>query len=124
MTWTHLFWQFVYTIIAQIDTRPANERDREGEEENPTQHCKHVPLGQYSVTSETYKGSLKSKQARCKYCPLRKKRVSLEFHHLHVSNASFLMLLFAENIIVGTSFGRSTKKSSRRIRYLVCPAIA
>lgn len=47
--------------------------DRE-EEEDPTIHCKHVPLGQYRVTSGTYKGSLKSKQARCKYCPLRKRK--------------------------------------------------
>jgi hypothetical protein len=68
------FWKFVYTIIAQIDTRPANERVREGEDENPTQHCKHVPLGQYKVTSGTYKGTLKSKQARCKYCAERKRK--------------------------------------------------
>jgi hypothetical protein len=70
-----IFWQFVHTIIAQIDSRPANDRIREGEDENPTQHCKHVPLGQYRVTSGTYKGSLKSKQARCKYCTQRRKRM-------------------------------------------------
>ncbi len=28
----------------------------------------HVPLGQYKIQTGTYKGSLKSKQARCKYC--------------------------------------------------------
>jgi hypothetical protein len=28
----------------------------------------------HRVTSGTYKGSLKSKQTRCKYCPLRKRR--------------------------------------------------
>jgi hypothetical protein len=46
-----IFWQFVYTIIAQIDSRPANDRVREGEDENPTQNCKHAPLGQYRVTT-------------------------------------------------------------------------
>ena len=40
----------------------------------PSHHCKQVPLGQYRVTSGTYKGAVKSKQARCKYCPLRKRR--------------------------------------------------
>ena len=71
-----IFWQFVYTIIGQIDSRPLIEREREGEDENPTQHCKHVPIGQYKVTSGTYKGSVKSKQARCKYCHERKKKES------------------------------------------------
>jgi hypothetical protein len=69
-----IFWQFVYTVIAQIDSRPANDRVREGEDENPTQNCKHVPLGQYKVISGAYKGSVKSKQARCKYCPERKQK--------------------------------------------------
>ena len=66
----------MYTIIGQIDSRPLIEREREGEDENPTQHCKHVPIGQYKVTSGTYKGSVKSKQARCKYCHERKKKES------------------------------------------------
>ncbi len=66
-----IFWQFVHTVIGQIDGRPMSERVREGEDENPTIHCKHVPLGQYKVLSGTYKGSLKSKQARCKYCAIR-----------------------------------------------------
>ena len=69
-----IFWRFVHTVIGQIDPRPMSARVREGEEEDPTIHCKHVPLGQYRVTSGTYKGSLKSKQARCKYCPLRKRK--------------------------------------------------
>jgi hypothetical protein len=68
-----IFWQFVYTVIGQIDSRPQNERVREGEHENPTQHCKHVSMGQYKVTTGTNKGYLKSKQARCKYCKTRKK---------------------------------------------------
>jgi hypothetical protein len=67
-----IFWLLVCTIIGQIDSRPVNEREREGEEENPTQHCKHVPIGQYRVTSGTHKGAIKSKQARCKYCHERK----------------------------------------------------
>jgi hypothetical protein len=49
------FWQFVCTIIGQIDSRPVNEREREGEDENPTQHCKHVSIGQYKVTSVSTK---------------------------------------------------------------------
>jgi hypothetical protein len=69
-----VFSKFLHTVIGQIDSRPMSAREREGEEENPTMHCKHVPLGQYRVTSGTYKGSVKSKQARCKYCPLRKRR--------------------------------------------------
>jgi hypothetical protein len=68
-----IFWQFVCAVVTQIDTRPVNERVREGESEDPTIHCKHVPLGQYRVSSGVYKGSLKSKQSRCKYCPLRRK---------------------------------------------------
>ena len=69
-----VFSKFLHTVIGQIDSRPMSAREREGEEENPTMHCKHVPLGQYRVTSGTYKGSVKSKQARCKYCPLRKRK--------------------------------------------------
>jgi hypothetical protein len=77
--WQHLghdesiFWKFVHTVIGQIDSRPMSERVREGEDENPTFHCKHVPIGQYKVLSGTYKGSVKSKQARCKYCAMRMK---------------------------------------------------
>ena len=68
-----IFWQFVCAVIGQIDSRPASDRTREGEDENPTLHCKHVSMGQYRVLTGTYKGSLKSKQARCKYCALRRK---------------------------------------------------
>ena len=50
-----------------------SERVREGEVENPTLHCKHVSLGKYKVTSGTYKGSLKTKQGRCRYCAQRMK---------------------------------------------------
>jgi hypothetical protein len=71
-----IFWQFVCAVVTQIDSRPVNDRVREGESENPTINCKHVPLGQYRVSSGVYKGSLKSKQSRCKYCPLRKKNNS------------------------------------------------
>ena len=71
-----IFWKFACTIIEQIDSRPVNEREREGEDENPTQHCKHVAIGQYRVTSGTHKGAIKSKQARCKYCHERKKKAS------------------------------------------------
>jgi len=69
-----IFWRFVCTIIGQIDSRPVNEREREGEDDNPTQHCKHVAIGQYKVTSGTHKGAIKSKQARCKYCQIRKRK--------------------------------------------------
>ena len=69
-----VFWKFVHTVISQIDSRPMSSRVREGEDENPTTHCKQVPLGKYRVTSGTYKGAVKSKQARCKYCPLRKRK--------------------------------------------------
>ena len=75
--WQHLphdqsiFWKFVHTVIGQIASRSLSERVREGEDDNPTLHCKHVPLGQYKVLSGTYKVSLKSKQARCKYCAIR-----------------------------------------------------
>jgi hypothetical protein len=68
-----IFWQFVCAVIGQIDSRPTSDRTREGEAENPTLHCKHVSMGQYRVLTGTYKGSLKSKQARCKYCALRRK---------------------------------------------------
>jgi hypothetical protein len=68
-----IFWKFVCAVIGQIDHRPISERVREGEDENPTVHCKHVPIGQYRVSTGTYKGSLKSKQSRCKYCPLRRR---------------------------------------------------
>ncbi len=64
----------MHTVIAQIDNRPMSSRVREGEAENPAINCKQVPMGQYHVTSGTYKGSVKSKQARCKYYPLRKRR--------------------------------------------------
>ena len=68
-----IFWQFVCAVIGQIDSRPASDRTREGEAENPTLHCRHVSMGQYRVQSGTYKNSLKSKQVRCKYCSLRRK---------------------------------------------------
>ena len=77
--WQHLpndhsiFWKFVHTVIGGIDTRPMSERVREGEADNPTIHCKHVSLGQYKVLTGSYKGSVKSKQARCKYCAIRLK---------------------------------------------------
>ncbi len=64
----------MHTVIGQLDDRPMSSRVREGEAENPTINCKHVPLGQYRVISGTYKGRVKSKQARCKYCPLCKRR--------------------------------------------------
>ena len=68
-----IFWQFVCAVIGQIDSRPASDRCREGEDENPTLHCKHVSMGTYKVLTGAYKGTLKSKQARCKYCALRRK---------------------------------------------------
>ena len=41
--------------------------------DTPTLHCKHAAIGLYKVKAGTYKDSLKSKQARCKYCHLRRK---------------------------------------------------
>ena len=94
----------LYVMQIEMVKKRTNERVREGEDENPTQNCKHVPLGQYKVTSGAYKGSVKSKQARCKYCPERKKkRRSLEFHRLHVFAAAFMTLPFVENTIVGNA---------------------
>jgi hypothetical protein len=101
-----IFWRFVYTVIAQIDSRPANERVREGEDENPTQNCKHVPLGQYRVTSGAYKGSVKSKQTRCKYCPQRKKKAN----QTGVSAAAFMTLPFVENTIVGNAIWQTSEE--------------
>jgi hypothetical protein len=37
-------------------------RLREGEEGNPTLHCKHVSIGLYKVQGGTYEGTLKSKK--------------------------------------------------------------
>ena len=68
-----VFWKFVHVVIGQIDNRPMSEREREGEE-NPTLHCKHVAIGQYRVHAGKYKDSLKSKQARCKFCSQRKRK--------------------------------------------------
>jgi hypothetical protein len=68
-----IFWQFVCAVIGQIDSRPASDRTREGEAENPTLHCRHVSMGQYRVETGKHENSLKSKQVRCKYCSLRRK---------------------------------------------------
>jgi hypothetical protein len=35
-------------------SRPMSERQREGEDENPTLNCKHVGMGQYRVNTGTY----------------------------------------------------------------------
>ncbi len=50
-----------------------SERLREGEVENPTLHCKHVPLCKYKVTTGVYKGTVKNIQRRCRYCAMRMK---------------------------------------------------
>ncbi len=68
-----ILFQFVHAVIGQIDSRPMSERAREGEEDNPTLHCKQVPMGKYRVTSGAYKNTLKNKQRRCRYCAQRMK---------------------------------------------------
>jgi hypothetical protein len=65
----------VHTAIGQIDSRPMSSRVREVEDENSTIHCKHLPLGQYKVTTGTYKGSVKNKQVRYKHCAERENKV-------------------------------------------------
>ena len=81
-----------------------SEREREGEE-NPTLHCKHVAIGQCRVHAGKYKDSLKSKQARCKYCSQRKKMkkmmASMGLRPLHVFGAASMRSLFVGNTIVG-----------------------
>ena len=69
-----VFWKFAHAVIAQLDARPATERyTRENEPVAPTTHCKHTSMGQYRISSGTYKGSLKNKQSRCRYCKERMK---------------------------------------------------
>ena len=68
-----IFFKFVHTIIAQLDARPMGTRVRDGDEpSNPTFHCKQISLGHYKVKDGTYKGNIKTKQKRCKYCRERK----------------------------------------------------
>ena len=63
----------MHTVIRQLDARPMGTRVRDGDEpSNPTFHCIQISLGQYKVKDGTYKGSLKTKQKRCKYCRERK----------------------------------------------------
>ncbi len=91
-----VFWKFVHVVIGQIDDRPMSAREREGEE-NPTLHCKHVPIGQYRVHAGKYEGNLKSKQARCKYCSKRKTKDKERLKGtspLHVFGAAFMRSLF------------------------------
>jgi hypothetical protein len=70
---TSVFFKFVHVVTAQLDDRPWSEKEREGEEANPTHHCKHLSLGSFKVMSGNLKGNIKRKQNRCKYCRLRMK---------------------------------------------------
>jgi hypothetical protein len=81
-----------------------SERVREGEADNPTIHCKHVSLGQYKVLTGTYKGSVKSKQARCKYCAIRLKiRNQKGVSPPLVFAVAIMILLCVKNSIVGNA---------------------
>ena len=67
-----VFWLFAQQVIIQLDARPASERtEREDVPFCPTELCKHVSMGQYRIRTGTYKGCLKNKQSRCKYCKER-----------------------------------------------------
>jgi hypothetical protein len=104
MTLTQFFGSlYIHVVIGQIDNRPMSAREKEGEE-NPTLHCKHVPIGQYKVHAGKYEGNLKSKQARCKYCSKRKKKIKMAYmglRPLHVFGAAFMRSMFVGNTIVG-----------------------
>ncbi len=52
-----VFWKFAHAVIAQLDARPASERNtRENEPLSSTAHCKHTSMGQYKICSGSYKG--------------------------------------------------------------------
>ena len=68
-----IFFKFMHVVTGQLDNRPWSERNREGEDNNPIHHCKHLPLGTFTVGSGTLKGTVKRKQNRCKYCKIRMK---------------------------------------------------
>jgi hypothetical protein len=68
-----IFWKFVCTVISQLDARPMSARVRDGDvPSNPTFNCRQCSMGQYKIKDGAYKGSLKTKQKRCKYCRERK----------------------------------------------------
>ena len=68
-----IFCKFMHVVTGQLDNRPWSERNREGEDNNPIHHCKHLPLGTFTVASGNLKGTIKRKQNRCKYCKIRMK---------------------------------------------------
>ena len=71
-----VFWKFAQAVITQLDSRPASERvTREDEEADPTFNCKHVSMGRYKIATGPYRGHLKMKQSRCKYCKERMKQI-------------------------------------------------
>ncbi len=51
-----VFWKFAHEVIAQLDARPADERD--DAPVSATAHCKHTSMGQYRIKEGTYKGCL------------------------------------------------------------------
>ncbi len=99
-----IFWKFGHTVVAQIDDRPMSARQREGEEGNPTLHCKHVSIGLYKVQGGTYKGSLKSIRHIVNIVVREKERmVKMGLPHLRVFGAAFMRLLFVGNSFVGNA---------------------
>ena len=46
-----IFFKFMHVVTGQLDNRPWSERNREGEDNNPIHHCKHLPLGTFTVAS-------------------------------------------------------------------------
>ena len=68
-----IFFKFMHVVTGQLDSRPWSDRNREGEDNNPSHHCKHLPLGTFTVGSGNLKGTIKRKQNRCKYCKIRMK---------------------------------------------------
>ncbi len=48
------FWKFAHEVIAQLDSRPADQRDEA--HVSATTHCKHTSMGQYRIKEGGYPG--------------------------------------------------------------------
>ncbi len=98
------FWRFVHTVIAQIDPRPMSARTREGEEENPTNNCKHYLWANTALLPARIKAVLKANRPAANIVlSERGKRVNQTFRHLHVFGAAFMKSLFVGNTIVANA---------------------
>ena len=68
------FWKFVCSLVAQLDTKPRQERTRE-EEADPTVHCVQIRLGTKRILTGTNKGERRPIQGRCTACSARNKKM-------------------------------------------------